>query len=191
MSLFRSCSLWWFQSSLLGYQQSSPIRNTKHESIVVAQTSNQQLPQGYTELWGVNTSDKNQLEYQEQWNVAMLVKISKVLQGRAMQHSPLTLCIFIVFLNNTHTWQKSTPAKLQFYSHVSASAKHPLTGQLPENYQMTKLSFQRNKKIPFQSSIGGMHFYEKKTTGKLIYSKEEVERKTWEVKDWDPFKNNK
>ena len=45
------------------------------------------------------------------------------------------------------------PAKDHMLYHVSASAKHPFTRQLPEKRYVTQLSFQRNQKSPLRNVL--------------------------------------
>ena len=67
---------------------------------------------------------------------------------------PSTFCgvLLIFFLNIMCLHKVSTPADHHGPSRVSASAKHPLTRQLPGKHHVTQLSFQRNQKFPLQKT---------------------------------------
>lgn len=133
MDLSRSSSLGQFQSLLSGYQQSSPIASA-HAN----QQPQQQLD--LAEIAKLCRSSRSQQKQQESPGIPR-----EALWHVAMQEHSLTVCgvIFMFFLNITHL------LKCLLQQNIKCS----LTGQIPERHNVTKLSFQWNKKFPLHPTI--------------------------------------
>ena len=141
-----------------GYQQSSPIANTKHESVAVTQSSRNQKAPPQVSGSGRNTTRRSLARFS--LHKVTQAKTSKALQGVVMQEHPSTVCgaLLIFFPNTTYPLkcllQQSITCPLirqllenhhvsvlsKAPSHVSTSTKHPLTRQFPEKPRMTQLS---------------------------------------------------